>query len=220
MLAHATKLPALTEHALHLSEVLSTRFCHDITGPIGAVNNGAEFLQEAEGELLGQAMELITSSARQAVVRVQFYRQCYGAAKGEGDANLEQLMGLARDFFHGSKIAFRYVPPAAPVSVSRKMGKCWLNMILMTSDTLLRGGELTVRFRQEGTGVVLETAATAPVLRCGEELLEVLEGKVTPESLTAKNVQYYLTMLLAQESGAVVEYSQNESNFIMAARLA
>lgn len=31
---------------LRLAELLTTRLCHDLSGPIGAVNNGAEFLGE------------------------------------------------------------------------------------------------------------------------------------------------------------------------------
>ena len=28
---------------VRLAEMIATRLCHDLTGPIGAVNNGAEF---------------------------------------------------------------------------------------------------------------------------------------------------------------------------------
>jgi histidine phosphotransferase ChpT len=48
---------------LKLAELLCTRLCHDLTGPIGAVSNGAEFLSDEGFELQGQAVELIVSSA-------------------------------------------------------------------------------------------------------------------------------------------------------------
>ena len=44
---------------LRMAELLCTRLCHDLTGPIGAVNNGAEFLSEEGFNLQNQAVELI-----------------------------------------------------------------------------------------------------------------------------------------------------------------
>ena len=55
---------------LRMAELLCTRLCHDLTGPIGAVNNGAEFLGDEGFSMQGQAVELIISSAFSAVVRL------------------------------------------------------------------------------------------------------------------------------------------------------
>jgi histidine phosphotransferase ChpT len=42
---------------LRMAEMLCTRLCHDLTGPIGAVNNGAEFLSEEGFNLQNQAVD-------------------------------------------------------------------------------------------------------------------------------------------------------------------
>ena len=55
-----------------LAEMLCTRLCHDLTGPIGAVNNGAEFLSEEGFDMQNEAMQLILTSAHEAVNRLQF----------------------------------------------------------------------------------------------------------------------------------------------------
>ena len=60
---------------LKFAELLCTRLCHDLTGPIGAIANGAEFLSDEGFDMQGQAIELISSSAAQAVSRLQFYRK-------------------------------------------------------------------------------------------------------------------------------------------------
>src|SRR5437870_3911345 len=83
---------------LKLAELLCTRLCHDLTGPIGAVNNGAEFLSEEGFNLQSQAVELITSSAFSAVSRLQFYRMAYGRVKDSGEASLTDSQKLATDF--------------------------------------------------------------------------------------------------------------------------
>src|SRR5476649_361754 len=90
---------------LRMAELLCTRLCHDLTGPIGAVNNGAEFLSEEGFNLQGQAVELITSSAASAVARLQFYRFAYGRVKDQGEASLADSQRLGSDFFTGGKVA-------------------------------------------------------------------------------------------------------------------
>src|ERR1700722_10587188 len=89
---------------LRMAELLCTRLCHDLTGPIGAVNNGAEFLSEEGFNLQSQAVELIISSAFSAVTRLQFYRMAYGKVRDHGEANLAEKQKLATDFFTDSKI--------------------------------------------------------------------------------------------------------------------
>src|SRR6185295_6947187 len=109
---------------LRMAELLCTRLCHDLTGPIGAVNNGAEFLTEEGFNMQGQAVDLIVSSAFSAVARLQFYRMAYGKVKEQGEANLAEKQKIATDFFAGTKITLDWPDShtdAAGVALSLKM---------------------------------------------------------------------------------------------------
>src|ERR1700743_3868637 len=111
---------------LQMAELLCTRLCHDLTGPIGAIANGAEFLSDEGFDLQGQAVELITSSATQAVSRLQFYRKAYGRINDDGEANLAEQKKIANDFFAGGKVTLDWPDmhtDALNVSVSYKMGR-------------------------------------------------------------------------------------------------
>src|ERR1700679_4101799 len=120
---------------LQMAELLCTRLCHDLTGPIGAVHNGAEFLAEDGFNMQGQAMELITSSAFSAVSRLQFYRMAYGVVRDHGEASLSDKQKMAADFFAGSKIT-----------------RLIFNLIIVASGALIRGGTITVRIAQGAEG--------------------------------------------------------------------
>ena len=48
---------------LDLAALLSARLCHDLAGPVGAVNNGAELLAEGGSESMEDARELISNCA-------------------------------------------------------------------------------------------------------------------------------------------------------------
>src|ERR1700753_1720218 len=87
-----------------LAEMLCTRLCHALTGPIGAVNNGAEFLGDEGFDMQNDAVQLILSSAHEAVNRLQFYRQAYGRVSDSGEACLADKKLLAQNFFSATKV--------------------------------------------------------------------------------------------------------------------
>src|ERR1700741_5367235 len=43
---------------LRVFELLASRVCHDLIGPISAVGNGLELLEDADKEMAGDALEL------------------------------------------------------------------------------------------------------------------------------------------------------------------
>lgn len=187
---------------VRLAELLCTRLCHDLTGPIGAVNNGAEFLGEEGFALQDQAIELIVGSAQQAVVRLQFYRQAYGRVNYQGEAGLSEVRELATAFFSGSR--FELVWPdqyadAVEVSISRKMAKLVLNMMILISGAMPRGGTLHLSINKRGDGqaeVCLRGEGGG--VREDAESLAALRGKTSIADVTPKTVQPYFMARLAQ----------------------
>ena len=69
---------------LRLAQLLCSRLCHDLVGPAGAVNAGLELAEE--GEMDGDALELVTSSAAEVTRRLAFFRIAFGAAGGKASA--------------------------------------------------------------------------------------------------------------------------------------
>ena len=207
---------------LKLAELLCTRLCHDLTGPIGAIANGAEFLSDEGFDLQGQAIELINSSAAQAVSRLQFYRKAYGRINDDGEADLAEQKKITGDFFLGSKTVLDWPDThtdASGVSVSYKMGRLLLNMIIIASSSLLRGGTLSVRISANGTLKELSVSASSPSpVKWDKEIEEALSGRVELSQLTPKTVQADLTRWLAEELGITLSWQADESSFALIAR--
>ena len=119
-------------HDTKLAEMIATRLCHDLTGPIGAVNNGAEFLDEEGFDMQNEAVQLILSSAHEAVNRLQFYRQAYGRVGEAGEASLAEKKKLTMDFFSGTKVKIDWPDThtdAAGMAISQKMLQLWLKFL-------------------------------------------------------------------------------------------
>ncbi|MCE2926103.1 MAG: hypothetical protein LW823_00430 [Rickettsiales bacterium] len=197
---------------LRIAELLCTRLCHDLTGPIGAVNNGAEFLSEEGAAMQSQAVELITTSAFSAVTRLQFYRMAYGNVKDHGEANLSEKQRIATDFFTGSKITLDWPDShteAADVSISVKMSRLIFNLLIVASSTLIRGGTIAVRISQDAAGQRIVTVKSSGAgLKWEPEMEHLLAGQVGIEDLDPKNVQVYLTRRFADDIRSQIEYRQ------------
>lgn len=202
---------------VRIAELLCTRLCHDLTGPIGAVNNGAEFLGEEGFALQEQAIELIIGSAQQAVVRLQFYRQAYGRVNYQGEASLSEVRELANAFFRGSRFELAWpdlYTDAVEVSISRKMAKLVLNMLIFISCSMPRGGKLrlTIGKREDGQAEV-RLRGEGDGVREDAESIAALCGKANTADITPKTVQPYFMSRLAESLHVELSHSIDNGHF-------
>lgn len=204
---------------LLMAELLCTRLCHDLTGPIGAVNNGAEFLAEEGFNLQSQAVELITSSAFSAVTRLQFYRMAYGKMRDHGEASLADKQKLASEFFADSKITLDWPDShtdASGISISLKMSRLIYNLMIVAASTLVRGGVISVRIEQPDSGHKrLVIGAEGVSLKWDAEMDRIFKGDFTVQELNPKNVQTYFTRCLTEELDAEMVYTVTDSTLSM-----
>ena len=200
---------------LKLAELLCTRLCHDLAGPIGALANGAEFLSDEGFDLQGQAVDLIHSSALQAVSRLQFYRKAYGRISEDGEADLSEQKKVVEDFFAGSKVTLDWPDThtnASGVSVSYKMGRVLLNLVIITGATLLRGGNLSVRITGGDNFKEIALSAKGASIKWDKDIEAVLLGKVALEDLEPKTAQAELTRRLIIELAADLQWTMTETS--------
>jgi histidine phosphotransferase ChpT len=189
-----------------LAEMLCTRLCHDLTGPIGAVNNGAEFLDDEGFDMQNEAVQLIVTSAHEAVNRLMFYRQAYGRVSDSGEASLEEKKRLAQDFFANSKVTLDWPDShtdAAGISISQKMARLILNLLVISAASLIRGGTLSVRLSMNDLGdKQIQVKAVGETIKMDAETLAILKGQGEEFQLSPKTAQPFLAMKIAGEVGA------------------
>jgi len=196
-----------------LAEMLATRLCHDLTGPIGAVNNGAEFLDEEGFNMENEAVKLIVSSAHEAVNRLQFYRQAYGRVGDAGETCLADKKQIALDFFSGTKIKLDWPDShtdAAGISISQKMSRLLLNTMIIVGSTMIRGGTLSVRLSRSDKGdKIIQVTGAGETIKLDADtatLLQMAKDVKAQEAfaLSPKTAQPFLALMLANELGASI----------------
>lgn len=211
----------IAHHDVRLAELLCTRLCHDLTGPIGAVNNGAEFLREEAFSLQEQAVDLIVNSAQQAVNRLQFYRQAYGRINYDGEASLNEVRKLAEEFFRDSRYKLHWphlFTDSAQLSVSRKMAKLILNTLIILTTGLPRGGDVHLALEQpEAGGIQVRLHGEGTGVRVDEATLAAFLMQAHIDEVTPKTVQPYFTAWLANSLGVSLKHEVTETSFAITA---
>jgi histidine phosphotransferase ChpT len=182
---------------LRVLELLSARLCHELSGPIAAINNGVELLADEDPALgsspnpafLHDAVALVSESARRARFRLQFYRFAYGFSSGSviaGPAPHE----IATNFLAAANIICDYAEGIRRLTPDWQKLAC--NLLSVGADALPRGGRLVLSDGPLSLEAVGEHAALST------ETCEALMLVTPIADLTARTVQPYFTGLLAQ----------------------
>jgi histidine phosphotransferase ChpT len=207
----------MTTHETKLAEMIATRLCHDLTGPIGAVNNGAEFLDEEGFDMQNEAVQLIITSAHEAVNRLQFYRQAYGRVGDTGEASLSEKKKISENFFSSTKITLDWPDQhtdASGVSIGQKLSRLLLNLLIIAGASAIRGGTLSVRVGMDESGTKqFDISIRGETIRLDADTHAILSGGGDSVPLSPKTAQPYLAAKLAEELGASLRFTLEEGAF-------
>lgn len=182
---------------MRILELLTTRLCHELSGPVAAINNGIELLDEelaAGSPPLGagfvrDSVALISDSAHRARDRLQFYRFAYGFGP-RGTIAGPASTGLADGFFAASPVVCDYDESARAMAPDWQKLAC--NLLPVAADTLPRGGRLAL----SGAPLMIEAVGEAAAVSL--ELRAALTLATPVGELTARTIQPYFAGLLAR----------------------
>jgi histidine phosphotransferase ChpT len=192
--------------SLRLNAALCSRLCHDLVGPVGAINNGLEVLAEEEdAEMRRQAIGLMTQSAREATGRLAFFRLAFGAGGAVGDEiGADEVHQIVADWFGASR-RVRLEWQAAPGErLAKPVAKLLMNLLLVATAALPRGGTLTVDSGSLKVNRVLIISAAAPEARLTPELRDALASDLDDSQIDSHNVVAQLAFHLAREHKATL----------------
>ncbi len=125
-----------------LSELLLTRFTHDLAGGVGAVMNGCELISESmdDKDFLTEAVKVLNSSAQSVAARMRFFRLAFGTESS--DFSLPNATDITRkytDTLNG--IALKWEPEGKEDYV---LVRLTMILCLIAGSAIPRGGEITV----------------------------------------------------------------------------
>lgn len=193
---------------IEFAALLVSRVCHDLVGPLGAVVNGMEVLEdERDPAMREDAIKLVNMSASQALARIQFMRIAFGAAGSAGaELDLGEIGRLVEGLLEGGKVQIQWNVPK--LYWPKDWAKLLMNATLLAADCLPRGGLVTVETRGEAPGFRIRAVGTN--VRVTEETTRALTGEAV--DVDARHVQPYLTHKLSRTVNAALTVTPGEGH--------
>ena len=187
---------------IEFSALMVSRVCHDLVGPLGAVINGLEVLEdERDAAMREEALKLVTSSANQALARIQFMRIAFGAAGSAGaELDLGEVGRLVAGLLEGGKVKLEWNVPQ--VYWAKDWAKLLMNAALLAADCLPRGGTVVVETGADPLTPSFHIRAQGLNARVTDAVDLALKGD--DQNVDARHVQPFLTYKLSRTVNATL----------------
>jgi histidine phosphotransferase ChpT len=189
---------------LDLAALLCSRVCHDVIGPVGAIINGLEVLdEENDAEMRGFALDLIKKSAAQASARLQFCRLAFGAA-GSAGASIDtgDAEKVARGLFGGERTGLAWNVPSRLMPKNKV--KLILNLCLIAAAAIPRGGVIEVSLSGGEETARISVTAKGTNAKLAGHLPGLLTGAPDCQPAGPHDIQAYYAGLVAKAANMVL----------------
>jgi histidine phosphotransferase ChpT len=203
--------------ALDLAALLCSRVCHDIISPVGAIINGLEVLDEDNTEDMKEfAFGLIRRSAAQASAKLQFARLAFGAAGSAGaEIDLADAEKVATGYMEGEKASFAFEAPR--VLMAKNLVKLLLNLVLLSTSAVPRGGSIKVTVAGETATPRFVIRASGPSARVPPAFERLVPGDIAGIVVDAQAVQAYYAGALARVCNMGVDAALDGADVVITA---
>jgi histidine phosphotransferase ChpT len=210
----------MTERAqptdLELAALISSKICHDVIGPVSAINNGLEILdEEDDAQSKDYALDVIRNVTETASARLQFARFAFGAA---GSAGAQIELGNAESLSRGligngkHKLIWRGMQGA----MSKDRVKLLLNLIAAAPTAIPRGGDIEVSIN----GTLEMPSFTVRCRGVGARPPQYLGDFVNGPApqIDAMSIQAYYTLRLAASSRMRLAVAKDGADMVLSAK--
>lgn len=184
-------------------ELLASRICHDLVSPVGAINNGVEFMEEMgdDPEQRKEALGLISHSASQASAKLMAFRIAYGAGGRDPNVKPEDVQKAFSQLISADgKITQAWDPHGnlGPKPLPYAFCKMLMAGLMLAAETLVKGGFVMVR-PGEGDQTLIIAEGDGILLR--ENVEAALRQEVAEENLDPRLVHPYAISVIAEHYG-------------------
>jgi len=203
---------------LEFAALLCSRLCHDLISPVGAISNGIEILADEDDEAMrAEVVKLLELSAGQTSNRLKFYRLAFGAAGGIGSqVPIRDAKNATMALFDGTPLTLNWNSEIGELDKSAV--KLLMNMTLVASEALIRGGELMVGISVASQKINMEVSVRADRVIFQDKVRAMICGALDKMEADPKLAPAYLAASVAHQLGSKVDYiNHNENSFTLKA---
>jgi len=201
--------------AADLAALLCARICHDLVGPVSALETGLDLLNDEDNlDMHDDAIELIKVGAKQASNKLQFLRIAFGAG-GSAPSIIaaSELEQLARGVYPDGKVVFIW--DMAVDGLSKPAARVLLNLVMLSVQAIPLGGTVTVSTKPSGEGTCITLSCQGKKARLDPAIAKTLAGGAPEDGFTGRTIQPFYTGMIAREAkGSVTAHVATENEIV------
>ena len=208
---------------LEVAQLLCTRLCHDLAGPVGAVAAGVELIGGDPAQVDMETLGLIGNSSAAAALKLKFMRAALGTAgssSGDPKALLEGYLQAVAGLAGRPTLTW---PGAAELAAgAASLGSVWvqimLNLSLLGLETQPGCRGLAVQITGDSDLTVIVEAQGAPgrTAEVRDDFAAALAGR-TPPVLGVRTVHAFVTGRLVRAAGGRIELAASGGSSVLTA---
>ncbi len=186
-----------------LSALVSSRICHDLISPVGAIGNGLELLLMTHNPRdFGPEFGLIQESVDKASAQIRLYRVAFGKAEAESKVSGSEIMKALDVCYDEGRVQVR---AQLPRELLRADVKCALLALMCVERGLRRGGDVEIRV--DGTDWTLDII--------GDVVSLPVEGSRQPDCNDPAEIQKVLLPDALRTAGRRLQVERNPDRTLL-----
>ena len=182
--------------ALRLAELLCSRLCHDLSGPLGTLVGMIEIAREEQAE--SETLSLADATATHLVNRLRLLRAAWGQQSEELD--LKRLRSYATALSDSRRLTVDLDAVQPDAAIPLDAGRLILNALLLAAESLPSGGSIALAGTPTDSLVV---TINGPNAGWPDGFAGYLGDEATAAAAltSARRIQAPLTVLIARGLG-------------------
>ena len=200
--------------ATDLASLISSRICHDLISPIGALNTAIEVLDDTESkEMHEDALKLIKLAASEASAKLSYLRIALGTnSTSKGVMNLDKLKLITENMFNTEKFSFTW--DMSEIKLEKSIARILLNILMLAIQSIPRGGKVTIKIEEKYDKLKLVTSANGIKSRLDKQTEDAFKGIIPSEEIDGRVIQSFFTGVLIDDLNGRIEAFKTDGNVI------
>ena len=200
--------------ATDLASLISSRICHDLISPIGALNTAIEVLDDTESkEMHEDALKLIKLAASEASAKLSYLRIALGTnSTSKGFMNLDELKLITENMFNTEKFSFNW--DMGEIKLEKSIARILLNILMLAIQSIPRGGKVTIKIEEKYDKLKLVTSANGIKSRLDKQTEDAFKGILPSEEIDGRVIQSFFTGILIDNLNGRIEAFKTDGNVI------
>lgn len=200
--------------ATDLASLISSRICHDLISPIGALNTAIEVLDDTESkEMHEDALKLIKLAASEASAKLSYLRIALGTnSTSKGVMKLDKLKLITENMFNTEKFSFNW--DVSEIKLEKSIARILLNILMLSIQSIPRGGKVTIKIEEKSDKLKLVTSANGIKSRLDKQTEDAFKGILPSEEIDGRVIQSFFTGVLIDDLNGRIEAFKTDGNVI------